>query len=142
IVAVELGDRAFEWQFATSGLELLHEISGASKQHAPSTLDQSEPERCRQMALAAARRAEQQDVGTLLQPGIAGRQRHHLRLRDHWHGLEVESGERLAGGQPRLDEMPLEAAAATIDDVAALALRYRSATPERHHRSCAEGALE
>src|SRR5260370_38028264 len=66
------------------------------------------------MALAAARRAEEQDIGAFLQPGIAGCQRHHLRFRDHWHDLEVEGGERLAGGQPRLGEMPLEAAAATV----------------------------
>jgi hypothetical protein len=46
--------------------------------------------------------------------GVAGRQRHHLCFGDHWHGLEVEGGERLAGGQSRLDEMPLEAAAATV----------------------------
>src|SRR5450631_1288977 len=78
IVAVELGDHAFEGQFATSNLEPLHEISGADKHHAPPILDQGEPERCRQMALAAARRPEQQDAGTLRQPSIAGRQRHHL----------------------------------------------------------------
>src|SRR5882762_3985612 len=65
------------------------------------------------MALAAARRPEQQDVGTLRQPSVAGRQRHHLSLRDHWDGLEVERGERLAGGQTRVGEMPLDAAAAT-----------------------------
>ena len=46
---------------------------------------------------AAALRPEQQDVGTLRQPSIAGRQRHHLSFRDHWDGLEVERGECLAG---------------------------------------------
>src|SRR6266851_4542435 len=66
------------------------------------------------MALAAAGRPEEQDVGALLQPSIAGRQRHHLSFRDHWHGLEVERGERLAGGQTRLSEMPFDAAAATV----------------------------
>jgi len=66
------------------------------------------------MTLAAARRAEEQDVGTFLQPSIAGRQSHHLGFRDHWHGCEVEGGERLAGGQTRLGKMPLDAAAATV----------------------------
>src|SRR5450631_1509586 len=61
IVAVEFGDSAFMCQLATSNLELLHEISGAGEQHAPSILDQGEPERCRQMAFAAARWAEEQD---------------------------------------------------------------------------------
>jgi len=87
IVAVELGDSAFECQLATRDLQLLHEISGAGKQHAPSILDQGEPERCRQMALAAAGWAEEQDIGAFLQLGVAGRQRHHLRFRDHWHGF-------------------------------------------------------
>ena len=106
--------RAFESQLATSDLEPLHEISGAGEHHAPSILDQGEPERCRQMALAAARWAEEQDVGTLRQPSVAGRQRHHLSFRDHRHGLEVERGERLAGRQTRLGEMPLDAAATTV----------------------------
>ena len=29
-----------------------------------------------------------------------------------------------------------------IDDMTALAFRYRPATPQRHHRRCAEEALE
>src|SRR5215203_3863787 len=66
------------------------------------------------MALAAARRAKQQDIGALLQPGVAGRQRHHLGFRDHRYGLEVEAGERLAGGEARLDEVPFEATADTV----------------------------
>jgi hypothetical protein len=64
IVAVELGDRAFEGQLATGDLEPLHEVGGASEHDAPSILDQGEPERCRQMTLAAAWWAEEQDVGT------------------------------------------------------------------------------
>src|SRR5258708_27569078 len=66
------------------------------------------------MALAAARRPEQQDVGTLRQPSIAGRQRHHLSFRDHWDDLEVERGERLAGGQTRLGGVAFDAATATV----------------------------
>ena len=66
------------------------------------------------MALADARWAEEEDVGPLRQPSVAGRQRHHLSFRDHWHGLEVERGERLAGGQTRLGEMAFDAAPATV----------------------------
>jgi hypothetical protein len=57
IVAIEFCNRAFEGQVATSDLELLYEIGRACEQHAPSVLDQGKPERCREMALAAARRA-------------------------------------------------------------------------------------
>ena len=64
IVAVELGDRAFEGQLATSDLEPLDEIGGAGEHHAPSILDQGKPERRRQMALAAARRA------SVMMPGV------------------------------------------------------------------------
>src|ERR1700730_9440119 len=66
------------------------------------------------MALTPARRSEQQDVRPPRQPSIAGRQRHHLSFRDHWDGLEVERGDRLAGGQTRLDEMPVDAAPARV----------------------------
>src|SRR5260370_14964003 len=66
------------------------------------------------MALAAARRTEQQDVGAFVQPRVARRERHHLGLRDHWYGLEVEGGERLADGQSRLSQVPLDAATAAI----------------------------
>src|SRR5271170_2045849 len=61
IVSVELGYHAFEGQLTTSDLEPLHEIGGAGEHHAPSILDQGKPERCRQMALTAARWAEEQD---------------------------------------------------------------------------------
>src|SRR6266853_1456808 len=101
LVTVELCNRAFEGQIATSDLELLYEIGRTREQHAPSVLDQGKPERCREMALATARWSEEQNVGAFLQPGIARRQRHDLGFRDHWHGLEVERSERLAGGQTR-----------------------------------------
>src|SRR6267154_939745 len=114
IVTVELCNRAFEGQIATSELELLYEIGRTREQHAPSVLDQGKPERCREMALATARWSEEQNVGAFLQPGIARRQRHDLGFRDHWHGLEVERSERLADRQTRLNEMPLDAAAATV----------------------------
>ena len=105
---------AFEGQVAASDLQPLDEIGGAREQHAPSVLDEGEPERCREMALAAAGRAEEQDIGALLKPAIARGQRHDLRLADHWHGLEVEGVERLAGRQSRLGEMALDAAATAV----------------------------
>jgi hypothetical protein len=35
-------------------------------------------------------------------------------VRDHWRGLEVERGERLAGAENCFGEMPFDAAAATV----------------------------
>jgi hypothetical protein len=39
------------------------------------------------------------------------------RLGDHRHSLEVEVVEGLSGGQPRLDEMALDATAAAFGDL-------------------------
>ena len=66
------------------------------------------------MALAAARRTEQQQVGAVVEPGIAGGERHDLRLADDRHGLEVEGVEALAGRQPGLGEMAFQAAAVAL----------------------------
>ena len=57
----------FKGKIATRELEPLYEIGCAREQHAPSILDQSKSERSREMALAAAGRAEEQNVGALLQ---------------------------------------------------------------------------
>ena len=91
--------RAFEGELAARDLQALDEIGGAGEQHAPAVLDEGEPEGCRQMALAAAGRAEQQEIGALLEPAVAGGERHDLRLADHRHGVEVEGVERLARRQ-------------------------------------------
>jgi hypothetical protein len=69
------------------------------------------------VALAAARWAEQQHVGAVLQSGVTGGERHDLRFRDHRHTLEVEGGERFADRQPGLGQMTLDAAPAAVDDL-------------------------
>ena len=69
------------------------------------------------VALAAAGRAEQEQIGALAEPAVAGGERHDLRLGDHRHGLEVEAVEGLSGGQPRLDEMALDATATAFGDL-------------------------
>ncbi|SOY74876.1 hypothetical protein CBM2586_P20002 [Cupriavidus phytorum] len=48
-----------------------------------------------EVALPTARRAEDQHIGTFLQPGITARQCHHVRLGDHGHSTEVEGSQRL-----------------------------------------------
>ena len=68
------------------------------------------------MALAGAGRAEQQEIGALLEPAIAGGERHDMRLADHRHGLEVEAVECLAGRQPGLGEVALDASPGAIGD--------------------------
>ena len=57
MILVELGDRAFESEFAACDLQALDEFAGAHEQHTPSVVDESEPDGCREMALAGAGRA-------------------------------------------------------------------------------------
>ncbi len=109
VVAVELGERALQGEFAPRHLQSLHKIGGACEEHAPAVFHEREPDRRRQMALAAAGRAEQQQIGSSVELHVAGGQRHHLSLRHHRHAVEVERGERLAGGQARLGHVPLDA---------------------------------
>src|SRR6516162_807063 len=69
------------------------------------------------MALADAGWTKQQQIGTGLEPDIAGSERHHLGLRDHRYTVEVEGGERLASGQSSFRHMPLNPTPATIGDL-------------------------
>ena len=68
------------------------------------------------MALSAAGRAEQEQIGALAQPAVAGGERAHLRLGDHRHGFEVEGIEGFSGRQPGLGEMTLDAASAAFGE--------------------------
>ena len=67
---VELGERAFESKIATCDLQALDEIAGAHEQHAPSVLDEREPDGGGQVAFADAGRSEQQEIGAFLEPAI------------------------------------------------------------------------
>src|SRR5207249_9435061 len=75
VILVKLGECAFKREFATRDLQSLDEIAGAHEEHAPSVLDEREPDGGGQVALAAARRTEQQKIGALLAPAIAWRER-------------------------------------------------------------------
>ena len=57
MILVELGERAFEGELAASDLQTLDEVAGLPEQDAPSVLDEREADRCREMALAGARRS-------------------------------------------------------------------------------------
>ena len=102
---------ALEAEFAPRDLELLDEIGGAGEEHPPAILDEGEADGRGEMALSAAGRAEQEQVGALLEPAVAGGDRHHLGLGDHRHGLEREGVEGLARQEAGLGEMALDAAA-------------------------------
>ena len=52
-MAGPLASATFEGELAARDLQALNEIAGAFEQHAPSVLDEREPDGCRQMALAS-----------------------------------------------------------------------------------------
>ena len=116
MVFVELGDGGFQREFAAGDLEALDEVGGAGEHHAPAILDEPEADGGGQMALAATWRAEHEQVVALLEPAVAGDQRHDLGLGDHRDGVEVEAVEALAGRQARLGEVALDAAALALGE--------------------------
>src|SRR5208282_6151426 len=82
IEPVEAVDRGLEGEFSAGDLELLNEIGSAGEEDAPSVLDQGKADGASQMALAAAGRTEQEQIGALGQPGVSGGCGHDLRLGD------------------------------------------------------------
>ena len=50
----------------------------------------------------------------MLEPAVVGGKRHHLRLADHRHDLELKAFERLADRQVRFFKMPFVAAASAL----------------------------
>src|ERR1700760_4385027 len=69
------------------------------------------------MTLAGTWRPEQQQVGRLVQPGVACGERHNARLAQHRHGREVEIVECFAGGQMRLGKITLSAPASAFSNL-------------------------
>src|SRR5260370_582364 len=57
---------------------------------------------------------EQEQIGAVFEPGVAGGERHHLRLADHRDGVEVEARECLADRQASFGKMALDAATAAL----------------------------
>ena len=117
MIFVEFGEGGFEVEVASGQLELLDEIGGAGKQHAPAVLDQGHAEGRCQMALSPAGRAEHDDVCPLLQPGVASGQCHDLGLADHGHGVEIEAFQGLARGQAGLVEVACDPAPGPLGDL-------------------------
>jgi site-specific DNA recombinase len=117
VVFVELADGSFELQRLTSGLQLLHDLSGAGEQDAIAVLDKCATDGRSGMALAGTWRAEQQQVGRLVQPGVACGERHNARLAQHRHDREVEIVECLAGEQTCVGKITLGSPAATFGNL-------------------------
>ena len=69
------------------------------------------------MRFAAARRAEEDQVGAFFEPGVASGKRHDLGFRDHRHGVEVEAVEGLGRRQAGVVEMAGYAPARALGDL-------------------------
>ena len=117
VVAVELGDRGFRAPARGAPPEAAGRDRWCGRTGRASRSRRGRDRAPPRDGFCPARRAEQQEVGAVVEPGVARRQRHHLRLRDHRHGFEVEGGEGLAGGQAGLGHMPLDAAAAAVGEL-------------------------
>ena len=91
------------------GLQALHQFSGAGEQHVVAVLDQGAAEGGGDVGFARARRTEQQQVGALVQPGIAGGQGRDARSAQHGHMGEIEAVERLVRRQARFGQVALDA---------------------------------
>src|SRR5512134_3519416 len=116
VEAVEPVDGGLEGEFAAGDLQLLDEVGGPGEQDPCSVVDHGKANGCSQVAFSAAGWAEQEQVGTLGQPAVAGGDGYDLRLGEHRHGLEVESIEGLSGRQARLGEMAFDPPAAPFGE--------------------------
>ena len=117
VVLVEFPDGGFERQFAPSDLQPLDEVGGARVEDTEAVLDKRQADRGRQMALAATRIADEYQVGTLVEPAVAGDQRVDMGLGDHGDDVELEVGQRLARRQPGFRQMAFEAPSGALGDL-------------------------
>ena len=79
--------------------------------------DERQPDRCPQVTFPGPGRADQDQIGALVQPAIAGDQGVDMGLGDHGHDIEVEVGERFAGRQFGFGEMAFEAPPSPVGDL-------------------------
>ena len=80
VEAIEPIDGGLERQFAPRDLQPLHEVGGSGEQHTPAVFHQRQADGGRQMRLAAARSADEDQIGALVDPAVAGTDRHDMRL--------------------------------------------------------------
>ena len=100
MIFVELLDRGFQCEFTAGELQFLHQIGAAGKQYAPTVLNQGQADGGGEMAFAATRGTEQDQIGALIEPGVTGSDGHDLCFGEHGKELEVEVRiiEALCGG--------------------------------------------
>ena len=92
----------------TGLLQTLHEIDRSGKEDAIAALDQGMAQSRTEMRLPRTARTEQQYRAASVDPSVAAGERRNVRTADHGHGGEVETVQRLAGWQMRLDQMSLD----------------------------------
>jgi hypothetical protein len=71
----------------------------------------------RSVALAGARRTKTQDIGALVEPGVAIGERHKMSFADSRDGGEIECLESLAPWQARFGKVPRNASGIAIGDL-------------------------
>ena len=103
VEAVELGERRFEGEIATSGLKPLHQIGGAGVEHPVTGFDERMAYRAEQMRLAGTGVAYGDEVGAGQGPVAGGERldagaRHGGRRREveGWGGTRIGPGDRSA----------------------------------------------
>jgi hypothetical protein len=115
--AVEPVDGGFKGEFATSDLQPLNQIRGASEQNAEAIFHKREADRGREMGFSATGSADQQQIGAFTNPTVAGTERQDMGFRDHRHRVEVEAVEGFSWQQLRLDKMARQATAVAFGDL-------------------------
>ena len=93
VVLVQFADGGLQGQFATRDLEFLHQVGGARVEDAEAVFDERQADRRPQVTFPGPGRADQDQVGALVEPAIPGDQRVDMGLGDHGHDVEVEVGQ-------------------------------------------------
>ena len=70
-----------------------------------------------EMAFAAARRAEQDQIGAFFEALVARTERYDLCFRYHWHGIEGKTVQTLARRQTCFGEMTFDAPSITFGNL-------------------------
>lgn len=97
-----------------------------NEQHAPSVLNESKPMAAARCILAR-RWAEQEQIGALFEPTIAGGEWRQQRLADHRDGLEVEASRACCRPAHALRQDGMQRRSRSATAYAASAARKRAA---------------